>query len=82
MMWNFGKWKIEDEFVKARYIRQKTYIHQNKEGKLKITCAGLPSRLYPDITWENFHTGLVLFGKLQPKIVRGRCNLRGKRIHN
>lgn len=39
-----GYWKNEGYATRAKFIRQKCYIEEI-EGKLKITCAGMPSRL-------------------------------------
>ena len=37
----------------------------------KITCAGMPKNLYPQVTWENFKIGTEFTGKLAPKHVDG-----------
>ena len=78
-----GAWKIEGTFHRARFIRQKCYIEDsnppevwndperyNKE-LLNITCAGMPDRCYPYVTWDNFHCGMTYKGKLMPKHVEG-----------
>ena len=65
-----GAWKHESTFSRARFLRQKSYIEEI-EGKLKITCAGMPKGCYPFVTWENFHTGNELPGKLKQKVVKG-----------
>lgn len=96
-----GAWKHESTFVRARFLRAKTYIEDTLVDKkelaglmkemtfqeslnrvtrdkltgldtyLKITCAGLPSRCYKHVTWENFQYGTVYDGKLTPKHVKG-----------
>jgi hypothetical protein len=77
-----GAWKVEECFRRARYIRQKSYIHDYNtadtwggEGydptALKITCAGMPEQCYQFVTWDNFHEGQRYAGKLQPKHVKG-----------
>ena len=38
-----GCWKHESHFTRARFVRQKTYIEEI-DGKMHITCAGLPKR--------------------------------------
>lgn len=38
---------------------------------LKITCAGLPSKLHPFVSVNNFKVGLKIPGKLRPKQVPG-----------
>lgn len=65
-----GAWKHESTFTKAKYIRQKTYIEEI-DGKLKITCAGMPSRCYENVTWDNFTEGSSFAGKLIPEHVEG-----------
>lgn len=67
---NYGKWKHEASFSKARFLRQKCYIEEI-DNKIKITCAGLPSTCYDFVTWENFRTGFKCGGKLTYKHVKG-----------
>lgn len=49
--------------------------HYYKDGEnyyhLKITCAGMPSKCYQNVTWENFQEGLSVEGKLHQKRCRG-----------
>lgn len=72
--YKLGAWKHESSFTKARFIRQKCYIEEI-DGKFKITCAGLPSRCYDFVTWENFKTGFKCGGKLIFKHVKGGVKL-------
>lgn len=65
-----GAWKHESTFTRARFLRQKSYIEEI-DGKLKITCAGMPSSCYQYVTWDNFHIGNEFQGKLKQKIVKG-----------
>lgn len=65
-----GAWKHESTFTRARFIRQKTYIEEI-EGKLNITCAGMPKQCYDEVTWDNFKEGLTVSGKLLLKHVKG-----------
>lgn len=51
-----GAWKHEGTFERAKFIRQKCYLEQ-MEGKINITCAGLPKQCYEFVTWDNFKTG-------------------------
>lgn len=71
---NFGKWKHEATFSKARFVRQKCYIEEI-DGEIKITCAGMPSSCYNHVTWENFKTGFSCGGKLIFKHVKGGVKL-------
>lgn len=52
-----GKWKIEGEFIKGRYIRAKTYVEVDADNKAHITCAGAPTQVKKLMTWDNFRTG-------------------------
>lgn len=65
-----GAWKLEKTFTRAKFVRQKTYIEEVNE-KLEITCAGMPSTCYDQVTWDNFEKGSVYGGKLMPKHVPG-----------
>ena len=65
-----GAWKHESTFSRAKFIRQKTYIEEI-EGKLNITCAGMPKKCYENVTWENFEKGSVFAGKKQLTHVPG-----------
>ena len=69
-----GAWKHESHFTKARFVRQKTYIEEI-DGKMNITCAGLPKRCYDQVEWKNFRSGLKVDGKLTFKHVKGGVNL-------
>ena len=69
-----GAWKHESHFTRARFIRQKTYIEEI-DGKINITCAGLPKRCYDQVEWNNFKVGLKVDGKLSFKHVKGGVNL-------
>lgn len=70
-----GAWKLESEFSRAKFIRQKTYI-EDINGKLNITCAGMPKGCYAGVTWENFTVGSSFAGKLQPAHVAGGIVLK------
>ena len=69
-----GCWKHESHFTRARFVRQKTYIEEI-DGKMHITCAGLPKRCYDQVDWNNFKVGLKVSGKLQFYHVKGGLNL-------
>lgn len=70
-----GAWKHESTFTRARFVRQKTYIEEI-DGELNITCAGMPSRCYKHVTWENFVAGSSFEGKLQFTHVKGGIVLK------
>lgn len=78
-----GAWKLESSFTRAKFIRAKTYVEDSNppetwndpdkyDKKLfKITCCGMPSKCYENVTYENFKKGSVYNGKLQNKRVNG-----------
>lgn len=68
--YKLGYWKHESSFEKARFIRQKCYM-EYFDGEMNITCAGMPKTCYKNVTWENFHTGLTVDGKLRFKNIKG-----------
>lgn len=60
-----GAWKHESSFTRAKFLRAKTYIEEI-EGKLNVTCAGMPANLHSQVTFENFMEGAKYGGKLRP----------------
>ena len=62
-----GKWALENKFVRARFIKAKTYIEELEDGTLNVKCAGLPDNLKELCNFDNFKVGLSLYGKLLPK---------------
>lgn len=79
-----GAWKHESTFHRARFIRAKRYYEdeyvntfhapsENLYGPTspKITCAGMPSSCYKNVTWDNFHPGMEYTGKLKMQHVPG-----------
>lgn len=69
-----GKWDHEGTYVRGKYIRQKTYVHEYEkdEGvKLKVTCAGMPDSVKKQVTFDSFDKGFSAPGKLIPKQVDG-----------
>lgn len=53
-----GAWKHEGDFTRAKFIRQKCYLEEI-DGKIKITCAGMPKSCYSFVEWDNFKTGFT-----------------------
>ncbi len=58
-----GAWANEGFAEKGKFIRQKCYIEQI-EGKLKITCAGLPKNCYEYVSWDSFKSGFTCRWKI------------------
>lgn len=81
-----GKWDIESNFIKAKFIRSKTYMELTKvriktsDERFKlydytyqwnVKCAGLPVAQRSQVTPDNFNIGQVYTGKLLQKTVPG-----------
>lgn len=67
---HLGAWKNEGEFTDSYFVRAKTYL-KTVNGKLKVTCAGMPDNVKESVTYDNFHSGSVFGGKKMPKMVSG-----------
>lgn len=65
-----GAWKHEMTFDRAKYLRAKTYMEEC-DGKLIVHVAGMPSKLHPQVTFDNFNLGAKYYGKLYQKRVIG-----------
>lgn len=76
---NLGEWKFEGTFQRAKYIRQKSYIHEKlvtlKDGtvktELKIACSGMKESIKPQVTFENFYVGKKFDGAKKRKVIKG-----------
>ena len=72
----YGAYKIENEWKRAKFLRQKTYIEELNDGYLNICAAGMTPE-QKDIfrrehDFEDFKRGLTIKGgKLKPKAVEG-----------
>ena len=55
-----GYWKLESEFKRGKFLRQKCYIEEDYSGNLNVTVAGLPKRLGKYVTFDNFKIGFSL----------------------
>lgn len=71
----FGHWKYENRFVRAKYLRQKTYIEEKPNGELLIAACGCPERAKNYITFDNFAMGASFKGKLRPVMRPGGVEL-------
>lgn len=82
-----GYYKLEYKFIKARYIKGKTYMEQEENGTLHKTIAGCPDRTKEILDFTNFNTLFSLteqngleyynkYGKLVPKRVKGGVILK------
>lgn len=57
--YKLGYWSLENEFVKAKWLRQKCYIEQDADGTINSTIAGLPKALSHLIDFDNFRIGFT-----------------------
>ena len=69
-----GYWKNEGIASKGKWIRQKCYLEEI-DGKMEITCAGMPKRCYSQVEWKKFKVGFTCSGKLTFKHVKGGVKL-------
>ncbi|MBQ7770877.1 MAG: hypothetical protein IJ373_06810 [Clostridia bacterium] len=65
-----GAWKNEGCFDDSIFVRAKTYI-EVVDGKVKVTCAGMPDNVKEQVTLDNFHSGSTFGGKLMPRRHKG-----------
>lgn len=67
---HLGAWKNEGCFEDAVFVRAKTYL-EVVDGKIKVTCAGMPDNVKEQVTLDNFHSGAIFAGKLMPRRHKG-----------
>lgn len=58
-----GSWKNEGFAKKAKFVRQKCYLEEI-DGKMNITCSGMPKNCYSQVEWEKFKTGFTCKRKI------------------
>lgn len=80
---DLGKWKLENYFCKARFLRPKRYMEEQLKKTSfimngiygntiqEVKCGGMPQNIKDTITWEDFKEGTEFNGKLMPKIIEG-----------
>lgn len=74
-----GAFKVEEQFIRAKFIRQKTYYEitmKNGKEHMDIKAAGMPKSAKKLVTEENFTVGAEFGGKLVPRVVPGGVILR------
>lgn len=76
--YKLGAWKLESKFKRGKFLRQKCYIEENFEDKIKVTIAGMPEKMHRLINFNNFETGFTTenlieteYKKLTYKHVKG-----------
>lgn len=75
-----GAWKNEGFATRGKFIRQKCYIEE-MEGKVKITCCGMPKDCYSYVEWENFKTGLSVPRKIKTSSCKGWYYIKTRTIY-
>ncbi len=65
-----GKWADEGTFKRARFLGAKCYS-EDFDGDLKVVCAGMSRDQHDQVTYDNFKEGLVVHGKLAPRVIKG-----------
>lgn len=77
--YRLGAFKLEEEFVRAKFIRQKTYmeIYNSEKGEeMNIKCAGMPDNIKRTLLEQDFYEGATFTGKLMPTVVPGGVILK------
>ena len=85
--YRLGAFKKEEEFIRAKFIRQKTYLEiYEKDGEevMNLKCAGMPARLKETVGESDFYAGAIFDSaadnrfapKLVPKVVPGGVILK------
>ena len=76
--YRLGAWKLESEFKKGKFMRQKCYIELGYDNELKVTVTGLPKKLHKYVGFNNFNKGMSILAsdkekehKLRYKHVKG-----------
>lgn len=86
--YRLGAFKLEEKFIRAKFIRQKTYLEvYNKKGKevINLKCCGMPSQMKESVGEDDFYEGAVydptdknhnFAPKLMPEVVTGGVILK------
>ena len=57
--YKLGAWKLESQFVRGKYLRQKCYMEEWPDGTMNVTVAGLPKKLAHVVNFDNFKIGFT-----------------------
>ena len=85
--YRLGAFKLEQTFIRGRFIRQKTYMEIYKRGeqeKMNLKCCGMPDKLKRSLTESDFVEGAIFdhsrderfAPKLMPQVVPGGVILK------
>ena len=66
-----GAWKLEGRFIRAKYLRAKTYIEEMEgDDDITVHVAGMPYGMHDQVDFDNFEFGAVYDGKLYTRHVK------------
>lgn len=82
--YRLGAFKLESEFIRARFVRQKTYYEISPDEEMELKCAGMPRNMKNTVEEKDFYYGAEFpigpdskfSPKLSPKTVPGGVILR------
>lgn len=69
----------EEKYNNLSEEKKKKWAHNEKHkcySQLHIACAGLPKKCHSGITFDSFRNGMIVYGKLQMKRVKGGIVLK------
>lgn len=66
-----GAWKLEGEYVRAKYIGRKVYIQEDDKGESHVVIAGMPRYMRHLVTIDNIKLGQQYNGLMVPCRVPG-----------
>ena len=78
--YRLGALKKESEFVRGKYLHQKCYIEEWKDGTMNVTIAGLPKKLAHVINFDNFKPGFTTADLTDEEIGEGGRKLTYKHV--
>lgn len=71
--YKLGYWDIEQDIVKLKILRQKTYMFTTKKGETICRCAGATEEIKEKLNYDNFNLGEKIDGayQLKPRLIPG-----------
>lgn len=85
--YRLGAFKLEEEFVRGKFIRQKTYLEvyeRNGKEHINLKCCGMPDKMKESVQENDFYEGAIYDAsvnpsfapKLMPQVVSGGVILK------
>ncbi len=76
---DFGNWKFEYSFTRARYLKRKCYIEEDERIDMtEVRCGGLSSKYHKQLNFENFKPGHEVDILRLKQVVGGQLLVEGK----